>query len=226
MSRNPGGGGRTCRLRRKLIRWLWSIQPGLPNGHLIYHGTSDVHAQSILAKGLRPRGNKPSEWQGQESHPEMVYLTDSYPHVFGTQTGQQITAAFEIDASQLDPRRFFPDEDFLVQKHLVEPSAEETAHDVAKSRIREFKERWRDSLRELGTCCYNGRIPTVAFLGLTFFDRSQNFQLATFIASHHVGLEEHSDEGKPYFIVNKWMFGHCGIKGDLFSREGLSRLDD
>src|SRR5262245_39900909 len=110
----PGGAGRTRRLRKKLFRWLWLQEPELPAGILAYHGTSEQHGNRILKKGIRPRGNKPSEWKGQASHPEMAYLTDSYPHFFGTQTGGQITVAFEIDLAQLDPRRFFPDEDYLV----------------------------------------------------------------------------------------------------------------
>jgi hypothetical protein len=109
-----------------------------------------------------------------------------------------------------------------VQKQLVAPVEGMTLHDVAKSRLRQFQSLWRDSIRELGTCCYNGRIPPSAFSSLTVFDRSANFDLAMFIASHEVGLEDHTDEGAKYRIVNKWMFGRCGLKGDPFSREGIT----
>lgn len=220
----PGGAGRTKRLRKKLLKWLWSQQPGLPSGLFLYHGTSDLKYPLISESGLRPRGNRPSEWTGQASHPEMVYITDSYPHVFGVQTGRPITAAFEIDVRQLDPRRLYPDEDYLVQKHLVAEAEGMTLHDVAKSKLRQFQGLWRDSLGELGTCCYHGRIPPSAFLAITVFNRAANFDLATFIASHTVGIEDHSANGTKYRIVNKWIFARCGIKGDPFSREGITHI--
>lgn len=218
----PGGAGRTKRLRKKLFKYLWSHHPSLPSGKYIYHGTSDAKSPAVRKNGLRPRGNNPSEWELLESHPQMVYLTDSYPHVFGTQTGSSVTVAFEIDITQLDPRRLYPDEDFLVQKNLVAAVAGRSIHDVAKAKVKAFQSRWIDSLLELGTCCYSGRVPPYAFVALTSLSREHNMPLATLMASHEVGIEEHAAVGKNYRIVNKWLFGRCGIRGDIYTRHGVS----
>lgn len=223
--RQPGGTGRTKRLRKKLIKWLWSQQEPLPNGRYLYHGTSDVYRLPILKNGLRPRNNRPSIWADQPSHSQMVYLTDSYPHVFGTQGGNRITVAFEIDAMQLDPRRLLPDEDYLVQKGLVGPDGHETAHSLARRRIREFRELWRGSLRELGTCCYEGRIRPSSFVRATLLDRADNFPLANQLASHEVGIEEHLANGANFRIINRWMMGRCGIRGDPFQRSGITVVE-
>ena len=134
----PGGAGRTKRLRKKLLKWLWSQQPGLPNGLFMYHGTSDLKYPLISESGLRPRGNRPSEWTGQASHHEMVYITDSYPHVFGVQTGRPITAAFEIDGRKIAHRSLSSEEDYLAQKYIVAEDEGMQLPDVYKSQLRQF----------------------------------------------------------------------------------------
>ena len=155
----------------------------------------------------------------------MVYFSDSYPHVFGIQGGGAVTVAFEFDVTQLDPNRFYPDEDYLVQKHLVVPVDGQTAHQAARKQMSEFRHLWRDSLTELGTCCYRGRIPRTAFTRMTVFDRSQNVHLALFFAGHEVGIEDHAATGKQFRIINKWLFGRCGVKNNPYSSDGVQVVD-
>ena len=52
----------------------------------LFHGTSQKHLNSILKKGLMPRGKKPSNWEEYPSANDRVYLTRSYAIFFAIQS--------------------------------------------------------------------------------------------------------------------------------------------
>lgn len=202
--RPPGGAGRTKRMRKKRRKWLASF--GVHPGMFLYHGSSAAHLESVRKQGLVPRGAKPSQWEDEPSRPDMVYLTDSYPHFFGTMGGNQMTVAYEIDLNTLDPRRLLPDEDYIAQKGLVSESPGESIMTAARRRLEDFSGLWRSSLLELGTCCYHGKIPASAIKRCCQFNRPMNGKLALRWVAHAIGLDEHTQMGDLYKNLNLWMF--------------------
>lgn len=191
-------------MRKKRRKWLESL--GIYPGMVVYHGSSAAHLESVRTQGLVPRGAKPSQWEDEPSRPDMIYLTDSYPHFFGTKGGNLLTVAYEIDLSLLDPYRLFPDEDYLAQKGLVAESPGESVMATARRMVDAFFNEWRNSLTELGTCCYRGRIPASAIRRCCRFDRTLNGKLALRWVAHSIGLQEHSEAGLFYKTLNTWMF--------------------
>jgi hypothetical protein len=202
--RTPGGAGRTKRLRKKRQKWLES--EGIVSGMVLFHGSSAAHLASVRAHGLLPRGAKPSQWEDEPSRPDMIYLTDSYPHFFGTKGGGHTTIAYEIDMASLNPRLLFPDEDYLAQKGLVHESPDESVMAAARRRIDEFPDHWQKSLRELGTCCYRGKIPATAIRRCCQFERPMNGNIALKWVAHEIGLQEHANMGELYRKLTLWMF--------------------
>jgi len=191
-------------MRKKRRKWLESF--GVEPGMILFHGSSAAHLASVRKQGLIPRGAKPSNWADEPSRPDTIYLTDSYPHFFGTKVGNPVTIAYEIDLCLLDPRRLLPDEDYIAQKGLVSKSAGETIMATARRRLEEFPGEWRNSLIELGTCCYRGKIPTSAIKRCCQFNRAMNGKVAIHWVMHEVSLEEHSKKGKYFAMLNAWMF--------------------
>jgi hypothetical protein len=191
-------------MRKKRRKWLETL--GVHTGMVIYHGSSAAHLESVRKQGLVPRGARPSNWADEPSRPDAIYLTDSYPHFFGTMGGNLVTIAYEIDVCLLDPRRLLPDEDFVAQKGLVSESHGESIMAAARRRLEEFSREWRNSLIELGTCCYRGKIPASAIKRCCQFNRAMNGRMAIQWVMHQIGLEEHSKRGEYYAMLNAWMF--------------------
>lgn len=138
----------------------------------LYHGTSEKAWQSILAGGvILPRADRKGNWghTACPSHPQGVYLTDTYGGYFalmaveGNENAFEKAVILEIDTEALVPN-LVPDEDALEQleragkKQTRLAMNQRTAH--FRSRLHTFKgsDAWRDSLHALGTCCHLGSI--------------------------------------------------------------------
>ncbi len=49
----------------------------------LYHGTTSLRLNSILANGLSPRGTNATNWAARPSRPDLVYLTSAFPFFYG-----------------------------------------------------------------------------------------------------------------------------------------------
>jgi len=83
----------------------------------LYHGTSAKYLDTILAEGVTPRGERPSNWMAV-SAPDRVYLTTAYGAYFAQkarQSQEEDLLIVEIDADLLpDASRLQADEDAAV----------------------------------------------------------------------------------------------------------------
>ena len=207
--RSPGGSCRTRRMKKKRMHWLG--KNGIHNGMKLYHGTTFDDLVIIKNEGLMPRGERPSRWEGlEESHSEMVYLTEAHPYFFGAQGGHPITVAVEVDVSKLDPRRLHADEDFIVQMGLISANPGETLHTSARNAMLSYQSFWRASLSGLGTCAYHGRIPATAITRFCIFERSINLRLAMRWTIKDFDVHTYRAVREGLVLGNKLMFGDIG----------------
>jgi len=194
---------------------------------LIYHGCSDTRRETILANGIEPRGDRPSMWQGLPSHPEMVYLTDTYPFFFTNTAGTTWVVVFEIDTEPLEPERFYPDEDYLVQiadELGIVPQAGQNYNQAAMARIMGFRERWQEGLERLGTCCHHGTVPRAAIRRYCRFDRSLYLPLTMLFGSPVIGIEEHAKQAGFHQRLLRLMFGDCDQLPETWQHKCQERL--
>lgn len=145
----------------------------------LYHGTSSKHLDDILANGLTPRGDGPSNWPAASSR-DRVYLTDAYAMYFAQSSrkdGEEDLVIVEIDADHLDPSLLQADEDFAwyawrkgALPDQFHPPASLTDHvDQAMhfsgilDELLEYGITYETSLDMMGNCSHLGAIPVSAF---------------------------------------------------------------
>jgi hypothetical protein len=139
----------------------------------LYHGTSFEKVPRILSQGLLPRGFENGNWsipksKDFESRKDAVYLSDAYAPYYGNLCSKG--ALVEIDIDSLEQDNLYPDEDFLANSLNLFSEIGETVQE----RIKYFKENLesyqyllKDSLQEMGNCCYIGKIPSSAISHIT-----------------------------------------------------------
>ena len=86
---------------------------------LLYHGTSLSKLESILKDGIMPRRlSGKSNWDDNESHDNMVYLTNSYAPYYSLaslEDDDDKPVVLEIKFDEESMMNLFPDEDALEQ---------------------------------------------------------------------------------------------------------------
>ena len=192
----------------------------------LYHGTSIKNLESILANGLRPRGDSPGHWEDYPSRPDMVYLTTAYPFFFGlntrdddkTGTTRHTKLVIEIESTQLDQDLLYPDEDFVVQLfayHLQKSLSE--IHDAMRARLIDISQAyddsdtsqsvlaWEESINALTTCCYRGTIPRKAMTRYCVFDPTLRPLLTAMTYNEGPHLAGPHDLHRQ---LTQWMFGN------------------
>lgn len=193
----------------------------------LYHGTSAALAKKILAKGLKPRGRKKSNWDVQ-SHPDAVYLTTVYAIHFAQAAAKAKgdIAIIEIDSNKLDLDLFGPDEDFLEQATRGQfPSAGTTMTE----RTAWFRERahsqfyglWEQSLESLGTCAYYGAIPCDAITRVATLPAVCKL---AFASDPVIVLMNHKLMGTYYRNLTRHVFGDSDFEEDPMQRSGAIPL--
>jgi hypothetical protein len=138
----------------------------------LYHGTSDAHLHRIIKQGLRPRGVTPSTFPAAPSHPDRVYLTNSYAFYFGAAAHNATPKSTGVLIVQCEAltSHLVPDEDFLEQQMRgrdgIHTSMEErTEHykTLVDKYDRPTNHRLQHlSLRTLGTVAHVGPVKAAA----------------------------------------------------------------
>ena len=164
---------------------------------LLYHGTSFENVERIRSQGvLPPRETKKSNWSMPESNDyesrnDSVYLSNAYSQYYAfdqyyaalsKQFSSQLieppiefttlsskVALIEIDIDSLKQYNLYPDEDFLARSNLPckigETLEERTKY--FKENLESYQGYLKDSLQEMGNCCYIGVIPPTAISRIT-----------------------------------------------------------
>ena len=130
----------------------------------LFHGTSKKHLDSILRRGLQPRGTNPSNWEDFPSAPDRVYLTRSYAIFFALKSAYLTNTdpvIIEVDVED----NLVADEDYLAQckwkdkelNFLQDKSLEDKTL-YWKIRSPAYPMMAEHSLNKLGNCCHMGTI--------------------------------------------------------------------
>jgi hypothetical protein len=193
----------------------------------VYHGTVLDALDLAREKGLQPRGPRPSNWSEEESRPDLVYLTSTYPFFFARRAGHRRIVALEIDLERLDKTLLLPDEDFIAQTKKIDPEPGKTVHATVRANLEAFRNEWEVSLQTLGTCCYQGVIPPQAFTRCCILDMGLRPQLwhALFFVDN-ISMEYHAQFGKWHGECLAWAFGSSdrlprGAQANPSDRSGL-----
>jgi hypothetical protein len=130
----------------------------------LFHGTSKKHLDSILRRGLQPRGTNPSNWEDFPSAPDRVYLTRSYAIFFAIKSAYLTNTdpvIIEVDVQD----NLVADEDYLAQCKWKDKELnflqDKTLEDKTlywKIRSPAYPMMAEHSLNKLGNCCHMGTI--------------------------------------------------------------------
>src|SRR5690606_28613164 len=134
----------------------------------LYHGTSAKALVSIQSKGLLPRlqlskKKRSGNWDHTiRSRSDCVYLTSVYAPYFAINASGDDNnfVIVEVDTEYLKHDLFLPDEDFIEQAtrgHEPKGSMKERT-EYFRDNLFLFGEHWEDSVKHMGTCCYQDRI--------------------------------------------------------------------
>lgn len=194
----------------------------------LYHGTSERHLARIKRAGLKPRGHKKSNWKAHPSHPDAIYLTNSYAVFYANACarGKERLVVLEIDTDRLHPFMFRPDEDFLEQAGRGQdgvPGDMKLRSQWYRDNLHHYKGYLTDgiaagtvvehspaalSLKHLGNCTYFSSIPPTAItkVAVINMDPVPQFVLDCFDPS--IVLMNYKICGPKYRNSLKWLFGY------------------
>jgi hypothetical protein len=131
----------------------------------LYHGTSNTFIDSILSKGLKPRGKSKGNWFGDyqaKSHSEFVYLNlingegasfHALRTAFINKADKGLIVKVEVDEINL-----YPDENWLSQKDVDGFSIYKREYAKAKQKIKNSKDSWKSCLEKIQMVAHQGRI--------------------------------------------------------------------
>lgn len=181
----------------------------------LFHGTSETAAQQVLNKGLLPRiVHKNSNWKrAVQSNSKMVYLTDTYPLFFAshaTKAGERMVV-IEIDTADLDPLKFYADEDVLEQINRKRDGLD-PAWSIRK-RAAYYRKTMVDyqgmerSLLAMGTCAYQGHVPVTAITRMAFIDVEKMLPLVMMANDASISIFNYRFCRHQYQMMTQWVFG-------------------
>ncbi|QYX30669.1 hypothetical protein [Sphaerospermopsis torques-reginae] len=152
-----------------------------------------IRSQGVLPPRETKKSNcSVSELNDYESRNDAVYLSDAYAPYYAfyqyydplmKQLCSQLTkpsielttvsskgALIEIDIDSLEQYKFYPDEDFLAHSSNLLYQIGETVKERTnyfKENLESYQDYLKDSLQEMGNCCYIGVIPPTAISRIT-----------------------------------------------------------
>jgi len=184
----------------------------------LYHGTSEAVAMKALSEGLKPRGKRKGIWSHSvESHPNAVYLTNSYALYFAMQAAEKPMAGrpavIEIDTNKLDIFSLAPDEDCLEQAMRKFDSLDPSWSMIKRTKYyRKNLEKycdaasWKQSLKALGNCCHLGWIHHSAITRIAIVDPAEQADLCFQSLDPTISLMNYQIVGDKYRGLTKWLF--------------------
>jgi hypothetical protein len=180
----------------------------------LYHGTCLSNLRGIQTNGIKPRGRRRGNWKEAPSHPEGVYLSDSYAPYFAMAAARKGRGAvIEVDTEKMIASFLLPDEDFLEQASRQFPDFDPPPGLSMLERTAWFRERlwmywdlWRTSLEMLGTCVYMATIPPAAITRVATFDLKKDPQLM-FVFDPTITLLNYKICGESYKGLTAHLFG-------------------
>ena len=173
----------------------------------LYHGTSSKNLDSILSKGIRPRGRKKGNWKGFPSRPDMVYLTNSYAPFFAIQSCVDGDRGLIVEV-EVDEAGLYPDEDFIAQVIAAQEGRSiEEVHDEIRDDLESYKHHAKDSLEGLGNCSHKGIVSSVKVSRLCLVDFEKRSDLAIMSMDPSISIMNYKFCGSKYRSVISWLFG-------------------
>ena len=179
----------------------------------LYHGTRINNLESVLASGLRPRGEAPSNWKKQPSRPDCVYLSTNQGFAHGKSHDENgRVAVFEVELASLNKRLLYPDEDYVADYLAHQPGSRETYHDLLPqvlSCIGSYKKYWRLSISEMGSVAHRGPIPVQAITRYCTVDFRKRVPLDLTCDGPVSSLFQYQTLERKLTQNTKWFFGDC-----------------
>lgn len=201
----------------------------------IYHGTSATYLDNILAHGLKPRGkdNKNSNWDHSiKSRAGYVYLTSSYGFYFAhsavKDTHGDKGMVLEIELTEEDTRKLYPDEDFIAQAQNHNEPGGDLLTKTKNVNLEDFKQSWPLSLKHLGNVCHKGTIPDSRIKRVAIIDTRARMDLVMGFGDNCVSILAYTVMRPTYEGFINWLFGDkkllpAGVGGmdlETLEREG------
>jgi hypothetical protein len=204
--------------------------PNTTVNRFLYHGTHLRNLESVLARGLYPRGTAPSNWPDQPSRPDCVYLTASQGFAYGRDNNEdEKVAVFEVELASLDKRLLYPDEDFIADCLAHQPGSGGTYHDllpVVLTNISSYKKYWKESIEGMGSVAHRGPIPVEAISRYCTVDFRQRQNLSLVCEGSVSSIWQYHALKDQFSQDTQWFFGdvsehyhasllreHCKIAG-------------
>ncbi len=166
----------------------------------LYVGTTERIAKLAPVVGLNPAGNA-------------VYLTDVYPGVlaFFASTGDsERLGILEINTTDFDPDNFLPCEWFLEQTSRQKSRNGRGHHkrlDGFRKSLDKHQAKWKDSLKTIGICLYDGFVSKKAIRKITIYDPASNKTISDAIVDSQISLADYKTRHHRYRAVTRWLTG-------------------
>jgi hypothetical protein len=176
----------------------------------LYHGTNAKNLNSILSKGIQPRGKNGGNWESFPSRPDMVYLTTAYAPFFAIQSCKKGEKALilEIDMGKLKSRNLFPDEDFIAQAVAIQTNqAIEDVHEGICESLEDYRHHYIDSMNGLGNVSHKGIVPVGAVSRYCLIDTEKRSDLMIMSLDPSISLMNYKFCGERYRSIISWLFG-------------------
>jgi len=139
----------------------------------------------------------------------MVYLTTAYATYYGSARCpvDALQVIVEVDTTQLDATKFFPDEDFVAQA-LAHQTGRALAdvHEEVRADLDGYRHHYADSVKSLGNLAYRGVIPPEAISRYAILPDPVAGRLAL-IVDPIISPVNYKLCGEYYRQVTAWLFG-------------------
>lgn len=193
----------------------------------LYHGTSAKALASIRSKGLLPRlqlskKKKNGNWEHTVcSRPDCVYLTSVYAPFFAINASGDDNhfVIVEVDTDYLEYDLLLPDEDFLEQATRGQESkgSMKERTEYFRDNLFLFSEHWDDSIKHMGTCCYQDRIDPSAITRAVRVDGERCQFMLSVAMDPIISILNHKFCSAKYVALTRWFMGDEAQPQDIFS---------
>ncbi len=204
----------------------------------LYHGTTEAVARLALTEGLCPRSGtgRESHWVDHPSNPDLVYLTTAYAGYFAyaatppeEDAAPQKWGIVEVDTDLLlnGCWGLLPDEDWMEQatrnQDLSEafPGLGDCDEDITlrtawfRDNLHGFQPLWRESVKGLGNCAYDGYIQPEAITRITLYDPNSCPTITMAAVDPMITTMNYQLCGPKYRAITQWFMGDAVAPQDI-----------